>query len=120
MGSIRWIDWLPLPWRKWRVVAQVEAGDEVPAKLPSKGAILVATGERQTWIAFDCPCNRGHRIMVNLDPTRRPRWTVSARAPLTLRPSIDGRTPFGRCHFFIRNGSVTWVRGEDLRVVSYR
>ncbi len=112
VSPIRWSDWLPFPWRKWRVVGEVAAGDEIPQRLPPKGAILVG-GSHPTWLAFDCPCNRGHRIMVNLDRTRRPRWAVTTRTPLTLRPSVDGMTSVGRCHFVLREGNVIWIAENE-------
>ena len=42
-GINRLIAWwvsLAFPWRAWRVIGQVAAGDEVPARLPAKGCSL--------------------------------------------------------------------------------
>ena len=38
---IVWWQSLPLPWRVWRVVGQVGAGDGVPDRLPNKGVVLI-------------------------------------------------------------------------------
>jgi hypothetical protein len=112
-GVIPWWQWLPLPWRKWHRVARVNAGDEVPDRLPRRGVVLVGPAEHPTWAAFDCPCGRGHRLMVNLDKTRIPAWRVESLSPLSLRPSIDDITPERRCHFFISNGKITWAHNEQ-------
>jgi hypothetical protein len=110
---IGWWQWLPLPWRRWRVVGHVDAGDEVPDRLPSKGAVLVGSSAQPTWIAFDCPCRTGHRLMVNLDSRRRPAWHIDTARRLTIRPSVDNITQDRRCHFFIRGGKIVWARNEQ-------
>jgi hypothetical protein len=112
LGRIRWWQWLPWPQRRWRVVTGVDAGDEVPERLPPRGVVLVGDVARPTWIAFDCPCGRGHRLMVNLDPARRPRWRIESLRPLSIRPSIDDITSDRRCHFFIRSGKIAWAHNE--------
>lgn len=112
MKPVRWWHWLPWPWRRWRVVGHVDAGDEVPDRMPSKGVILVGPTAQPTWVAFDCPCGTGHRLMVNLDERRRPAWQVTAVRPLTIRPSMDNVSKDRRCHFFIRGGKIVWALDE--------
>jgi len=112
MKQIPWWQWLPLPWRKWRLVGHEEAGDEVPIRLPPKGIVLVGPPEHPTWAAFDCPCGHGHRLMVNLDPSRRPFWRIESLCPLSLHPSIDNVTSERRCHFFVFRGRIIWARDE--------
>ncbi len=102
--------WGRLGFFKWRVVQVVDAADEVPKRLPRNGAFLVGSRRRWKWIVFDCPCWTGHRIMLNLDKARWPYWTVTKRGGLTISPSIDYKRWGRRCHFFIRNGVVRWVR----------
>ncbi|MBI5323063.1 DUF6527 family protein [Bradyrhizobium sp.] len=128
----RWIDWLPqwlthLPRWQWPrldwlpqsltrqpllyCIGKVESADEIPEKLPSNTAVAVGALTRPKWIAFDCPCRSGHRIMLNLDRGRSPFWQISGvEGPLSLSPSVnyyDGRR---RCHYFIRNGKVDWMK----------
>lgn len=111
---IPWWDWLPLPWRRWRIVLYVEAGDEIPERLPRNSAVLVCPSGQPTWLAFDCPCRTGHRIMVNLHNSRRPRWTIEQHdGPVTLSPSIDDVGEGRRCHFFLWGGRITWVQNEE-------
>ena len=112
LKPIRWWQWLPLPFRPWRVVGHVDAGDEVPRRLPSKGVILVGPTTQPTWVAFDCPCRRGHRLMINLDNRRRPAWRIGAVRPLTISPSIDDIASERRCHFSIRGGKIAWAPNE--------
>ena len=110
---IAWWQSLPLPWRVWRVVGQVNSGDGVPDRLPDKGVILVGAPGRATWAAFDCPCRRGHRLMVNLDRSRHPFWSVDSLEPLTIRPSIDDVTRDRRCHFVVRRGRISWAHYDQ-------
>lgn len=84
-----WWQSLPLPWRSWRVVGRVAAGDDVADRLPYRGVVLVGARNRETWAVFDCPCRMQHRPMVNLDSTRFPFWRIESRKPLSIRPSID-------------------------------
>lgn len=109
MSDIGWRKWLPAG--SWRVVGQVDAADEVPDDIPRNGAVLVGSVEHPKWLALDCPCRSGHRIMVSLDSGHWPHWTlVGASTTLTLWPSIDYHGPSRRCHYFIRRGRVHWVR----------
>lgn len=112
-GRISWWQWLPLPGRKWRIVLCVETGDLIPDRLPGRGVVVVCPAE-PTWVAFDCPCGKGHRVMLNLNTARYPRWTIKQHKPLTLSPSIDDEAAGRRCHFFLTGGRVTWVQ-DDVR-----
>ena len=96
----------------WRVVSTVSEADEVPLSLPRRGAVLVGSLKRPKWLAFDCPCDKRHRIMVNLDPLHRPYWKLSSIKPLSLWPSIDSRTKRRRCHYFIEVGRVHWMNSR--------
>jgi hypothetical protein len=104
--------WDRLALLPWRIVADVESADEIPDKLPRRGAVLVSEGKRQKWIAFDCPCQLHHRIMLNLDSTRYPCWQVrrGKKDRLTISPSVSSRGSNSYCHYFIREGKVTWAR----------
>lgn len=108
VNRIPWWEWW-IPFRPWRIVATVEAADEIPARLPRRGAIVVGSAERPKWIAFDCPCQSGHRIMITLDPGHRPHWRIVSRNSLTISPSVDYHDNGRRCHYIVRNGSVDWV-----------
>jgi len=113
VGRISWWDRVPLPWRRWRVVLEVDAADEIPHKLPRRTAVIVANSGQRTWIAFDCPCTLRHRLLINLEPTRRPFWTVSGAKRLTLGPSVDDITQTRRCHFWLRKGAIQWVHNNS-------
>jgi len=101
-----------IPWARWKVAAEVSAADEIPTDIPKRHAVIVRNDGKSKWLAFDCPCGGGHRIMLNLDEARRPRWRVTKISPLTIYPSVDDATSTRRCHFFIRGGRVTWARDE--------
>jgi hypothetical protein len=106
MNPVRWWHWLPR--FRWFIAGTVEQADEVPERLPSKAAILVGSMQQPKWLAFDCPCRTGHRILIPLHRAQNPHWRVLAEKPLTVAPSVDYRTPQKRCHYFIRGGWVLW------------
>jgi len=104
-----WHSWLPF--RRWRVVASVSSADEVPGRLPHKGAVLVCDGGPPKWIVFECPCGTGHRIMLNTDRHRWPTWSVDLNKldRLTISPSISVRSAMRYCHYFVRQGRIHWI-----------
>jgi|SRR5581483_10348572 len=106
MNPIRWWHWLPR--LRFFLAGCVEHADEVPQYLPAKAAVLVGTMRQPKWLAFDCPCRTGHRILVPLEHTRIPHWRVLREKPLTVAPSVDFRTAKQRCHYFIQDGWVIW------------
>lgn len=112
LGRISWWEWIP--GRAWRIVTAVEAADEIPARLPPNGAVLVGSSQRPKWLAFDCPCKTGHRIMVALDPAHRPHWTIVKENKLSIYPSVDYQTSDRRCHYLVTNGKITWVNDREV------
>ena len=108
-GLIAWWHSLPLPWRRWRIVGQVEEADEVAERLAYGQVVLVGTPGSVAWAIFDCPCRRGHRLLVNLDISRSPFWRIESTRPLSIRPSIDDSARGRRCHFFVRRGKIKWA-----------
>lgn len=110
---IPWREWVPR--RFWRVVATVEAADEIPERLPAKGAVLVGPPSHPKWLAFDCPCKGGHRIMITLDRGHYPHWTITNKAKLTISPSVDFRSNDRRCHYVINGGQIVWVQNQGGR-----
>lgn len=108
--KIAWWQWLPF-WR-WRVVGHVESADEVPARIPRNAAVMVGDASFPKWLVFDCPCRKGHRIMLNADRNRSPAWRIApdAKGHLTVAPSIDFVGNDFRCHYFIRRGRIEWSK----------
>jgi len=107
---IPWWQWLPI--FRWRMLGQVVSADEIPEQLPRNSSVLVGSIEKPKWLGFDCPCRRGHRIVLNFDRSRRPAWAlnVSRSGRLTISPSIDYEGDGFRCHYFIQNGRVLWAK----------
>ena len=111
-----WFKTLPLPWRRWRIVGNVAAGDEIPEALPYRGVVLVGTARHPAWAALDCPCGTNHRLLINLNSKRYPRWEIRSKARLSLWPSIDAVGHGRRCHFVLNKGRVRWVgREQEVR-----
>lgn len=102
-----WTQWLPF--RRWRLVAIVEAADEVPDQLPVRGMILVGSADYPKWLAFDCPCKQNHRILIPLDRLKKPHWTVKGTKKVSLFPSVDAFRGSVRCHYIINKGWTKWV-----------
>lgn len=101
-----------LTFRPWRLEAVVPEMDKVPLTIRPHRAYLVGTPSRRKWLVFDCPCGGGHRILLNLDASRRPVWTLhlSKTKILTLRPSVNYHDEHRTCHYTLSNGRIEWVR----------
>ena len=104
------LEWAP--WRSWQLADVVESADQVPEYIPGKRAILIGTFARPKWLAFDCPCRSGHRVLLNLDRNRNPFWTLLDTGRLTIKPSVDFHGNHRRCHYFVSNGRIRWVDGR--------
>lgn len=111
--TLPWTTWLPR--RRYFVAAEVEAADLIPDHLPRKAAIVVRSQGRPKWVAFDCPCQQRHRLLVNLDARRRPHWRLGDTRRLDLAPSINVANGGRRCHFWVRAGSIRWAPPADDR-----
>lgn len=98
-------------WRSgpWKVGSVVTSADAIADTIDKHRSVVVSDQTLRKWLAFECPCGRGHRIMLNLDRSRYPRWTITADIPLTIRPSVDTTFDGRRCHFIIERGHVYWV-----------
>lgn len=104
--------WRVLRGRRLRTTGLVQSALDLPEKAPPLEAYVVAgASDAPQWVAFECPCARGHRIMLNLSTARRPRWTLTIHdsGRLTIGPSVDAHSEFGRCHFWCVDGKIKWV-----------
>jgi Family of unknown function (DUF6527) len=86
---------------------------DIPKVLSRHEIALVRAGDRLKWAVFECPCGYGHRIMINLDPRRRPVWRIAHVSPLSVVPSIDSREK-RRCHFWLTSNHVRWVKEAEV------
>ncbi len=93
----------------WRLVATVEEADEVPAQISRNGIVFVGTRDFPKWLVFDCPCGNGHRIMLNLDVSRLPHWSIADGNRLSIWPSFDYRAAGRRCHYILSRGRMIWI-----------
>jgi hypothetical protein len=84
--------------------------DSLPT-VPRAGELAIAgTLQKPKWALLDCPCGNGHTILLSLQATTIPHWSLTlgkSRRP-TLAPSVD-RVAERRCHFWLQDGRVTWV-----------
>ena len=105
--KLRWRVWLPH--RRFRIVGIVDAADLVPDRLPRRGVVVVEDSFGPSWVGFDCPCPRRHRLMVRLSQGAPSGWRLSHDRFVSLEPSIDCQEDGIRCHFWLQNGRVRWV-----------
>ena len=89
----------------------LNARSDLPSELDPKCVYQI--GKPGKWAILECPCGRGHQLELNLVHPGRARWRLSSSRPNktkapTLRPSVD-YLGAKRCHFWLREGRVTWV-----------
>lgn len=88
-------------------VRQVHDVDDVPDSPHPRSLYLVRGKDGFKWVAFDCPCGRGHTVLLNVSAGSS--WSVNLEGPrVTLHPSVDRKDGAQRCHFFLREGRVRW------------
>lgn len=89
----------------------VESVLDVPGSLAGTAVLVGPEGMPEQWLAFDCPCGQGHRLLMNLSTARSPRWRLALgrRGAVSLAPSVDSHSAVGRCHFWLRDGYPVWV-----------
>lgn len=111
---IRWWDWLPF--QPWRIVEIVDDADDVAERLPRNGVSLVGGIGTHKWVAFDCPCRKGHRILLNIDSGRMPYWRINKPSGrrVTIMPSVDYSDAQKRCHYFVRKGRIVWAKSRTV------
>ena len=109
MGLLNRLRW----WRQWKADIYRQSTADVPDLIRRRHAVIVGSTTRDKWLVFECPCRRGHQVMVNLDPGNFPRWRLISRIPLTLTPSIDERSHVGHCHYVVGNGKIHWIERTD-------
>lgn len=76
---------------------------------PRRGIAVVDGGRGPSWIAFDCPCRRRHRLLISLSEHIRPCWRLTGRRRPSLHPSIDVVEDGVRCHFWLTDGTIKWA-----------
>jgi hypothetical protein len=92
--------------KKIRFVSRIS---EIPDEI-GKDAYIVERNGRKLWLVFNCPCDLGHRLTVNLSQEREPFWTVRIRnRELNVSPSIWIGDEC-HSHFWIRNGDIFHTR----------
>jgi alpha-D-ribose 1-methylphosphonate 5-phosphate C-P lyase len=98
---------------RWKADVDATSVADVPTRIRTRHAVVVGSSIHSKWLVFDCPCRRGHRVVLNLDASHYPMWQITAEYPLTVRPSVDEVSRFGRCHYIIRDGLVKWVHRTE-------
>jgi len=90
-----------------KLVSQHPAPETVKAM---HGQVLVVGDKKlKKWVCLNCPDNCGEIILLSLNKSRRPSWSISIDriGRPSLSPSIrklDGC----KSHFWLRDGFVDW------------
>lgn len=104
-------------WRRLRITSPtypglswVDSVDALPSPAAARTIYVVGAPQGSKWVSFDCPCGRGHQVLLSTQRSHQPHWTLEVTpSGRTLRPSIDRTSGGQRCHFFLTRGRVTWV-----------
>jgi len=108
------IDWWRRRHRNAARINKIRAypfASALPAQLGRH--VLVIAGDPAAWAVMECPCGNGHRVQVRIRPHRNAAvWNLreNGRGP-SLYPSVDFDSADRRCHFWLDQGRVRWVRG---------
>ena len=113
---VGWLKRLLQPWWLLRVSGRVDACDMVPDAPYSE--------EQWSWLAIRAR-RLGPSLIVPAEEDtdscsiwisqRHPLWRIIRYNPLSIWPSIHEITWGRECHFFVRNGRVTWIPLLRLR-----
>jgi hypothetical protein len=86
-----------------------QSGEATPKHLSHTDMVLIRSGTRDKWLRFACPNGCGGTVMLDLSPTRQPRWSLDMHTDgtITVYPSVVNR----ECgaHFLIRRNRITWI-----------
>lgn len=82
-------------------------------EIPKANELAIAgSATNPKWALLDCPCGRGHTILLSLSKSEKPHWSVStdAKRQPSIYPSIDRNRYEGvRCHYWLKDGRIRWV-----------
>ncbi len=99
----------------FKEVTFVSRVSEIPDDI-KRTAYIVERGRRKLWLVFDCPCNSGHRLTVNLSEERKPFWSVKIRKhKLSVSPSIWLHNEC-QSHFWIENSGIVYTQDSRQRI----
>jgi hypothetical protein len=83
---------------------------DLPTSIPRHELAIVGDPNRPKWLALECPCGEGHRLVINLGSNGAARCRVDDRdGGPDVHPSIDYQGAERRCHFWLSAGRVHWV-----------
>jgi hypothetical protein len=96
-------------------VKVVDSMADVPEKL---GTVIyvIGTEKKYKWVVFNCPCDCGERLDVNLMRSRYPFWSLKLEdGRASLSPSVW--VPTDRCgsHFWLVDSQVHWFRKKQSK-----
>jgi hypothetical protein len=97
------------PRRQFVRVHLVPELHDVPELLDSKTVYVAGSLELPKWAVLTCPCPRHHPVTLSLQRPHRVWWSIrQGDGGPTIHPSIDVQAE-ERCHYWVRDGRVTWV-----------
>jgi hypothetical protein len=91
--------------RHFKKIKFVTRVSEIPNNIKREAYIVERSG-RKLWLVFDCPCDKVHRLTINLSDERTPFWLTEIKGSrLNVSPSIWlGDECYS--HFWIKNSNI--------------
>jgi hypothetical protein len=82
----------------------------LPLQLKKNYIYIISESGCYWMAAFNCPCECGEIIKLNLLPEAYPRWKIiiNNKKQLSIYPSI-WRIKGCKSHFIIKKGNVVWI-----------
>jgi len=79
--------------------------------LKKRQIIIVGGLNYMKWVYLLCPCGCNQIIMLSLNKTNRPRWSIEIDCfgRPTIHPSINQLSGC-KSHFWIKKGKVHWAK----------
>ena len=100
------------PDRRYAHTIFLDSRHEMPDNPQADTLYVVGARKAPKWLIFDCPCDCGHRLEVNLMRARKPSWrlSVSVGKKLSVFPSLWVVGDMCDSHFWLKNNTVYFVR----------
>ena len=108
--ALNWFRKRRKPAKHFAKVQVLERMSDVPAQA-GRDFFIVRREGRDIWGVFQCPCDEGHQLQINLSRQKRPSWKCTVhKGEVSLSPSVW--LDYGcKSHFWVHESRIYWVTG---------
>jgi hypothetical protein len=95
--------------KKSELTSRMVSFHPAPEEVMSGEVVIVGDKNYQKWACFRCPSSCGELILLSLNKSQHPSWSITGdwlNRP-TLHPSVRQLNDC-QCHFWIKNGVTHW------------